>query len=161
MHISDVHEYGTNEEAEAIAKPFLDAPHKKALTSEIEEIVNIQFERLEHYAEEFISQTAADRAEKFLERVLKGDEDAAMALLGNKNDSDRYRSCGYDQGKPWSSVIHGRLFETSGIELRRKIVAAHPELLKSERIADLEAVVEGLTQQTAKLQRQVDEMSNY
>ncbi len=150
MHISDVHDYSP--EPSKAAEEFIAEGRKKQIKGVIEELVNDEFDRLEEYANEFISQTAAARAEKFLERVLKGDEDAAMALLGDKHGGDRYRTLGYNAGKPWASLIHGRVFETDGIDLRKRVVEAHPELLKSERIKDLESVVDGLTQQIRQIE---------
>ena len=154
MHITDVHDY-CPEPTEAV-KEFIAQGRKDKIKSVIEDLVEDEFERLEEYADEYISQTAASRAEKFLERVLKGEEDAAMALLGDKHGGDRYRQLGYDAGKPWASLIHGTLFETGGIRLRRAIVEANADLLRNERIADLESIVDGLTQQVRELTAQLE-----
>lgn len=149
MHISDVHEYSPD--PTEVAKEFIDKGRKEQIKSVVEQLVEDEFDRLEEYADEYISQVAAHRAERFLERVLKGDDDAAMELLGDKRGGSRYRQMGYDDGKPWARLIHGRLFESGGVALRRQIVEAHAELLRNERIADLESVVEGLTQQVREL----------
>ena len=156
MYISDVHDYSEQPLPE-VAQEFLSQGAKKQLKSVIEGIVEEEFDRLREYASEFLSQTAASRAEAFLERVLNGDDDAAMALLGNKLGGDRCKKFGSDEGQPWVHLIHGKLFETGGIALRRKIVEAHPELLRNERIADLESVVDGLTQQVRKLEADLAE----
>lgn len=156
MHISDVHDY-TPEPTEA-AKSFIAQGRKEKIKRELEELVNDEFDRLEEYADEFISQTAARRAEKFLERVLKGDPDAAMALLGDKSGGDRRRLLGTEQGRPWAGLIHGRLFESAGISLRRKLVEAHADLVRNERIADLESIVEGLSAQVRELQAERDRL---
>ena len=156
MHISEVHDYSP--EPTEVAKEFIEAGRKKQIKSVIEELVDDEFDRLEMYANEFISQTAADRAERFLEKVLKGDEDAAMALLGDKSGSSRYRTLGATLGgKPWADLIHGRLFETGAITLRRELVEAHADLIRNERIADLESVVDGLTQQVKSLTHELEE----
>lgn len=154
MHISDVHEYKTAEHDKhsAVTKKFISQGRRKIIQNAIENLVSDEFDRLEDYANEHISDVAAERAERFLERVLNGDNDAAMELLGNHHGSDRYRTGGCDDGKPWANLIHGNLFETSGITLRRKIVEANSDLLKSERIADLESIVEGLSDQVRKLE---------
>ena len=152
-YIPDVHDY--SEEKPEIVKAFLDQRTRKQLSAEIAEIINEEFDRLEEYANESISQTAAGRAEVFIERLLDGDEDAARMLFVNRND--RYRT-GYEEGKPWASLIHGRLFETDGIVLRRRIVEAHSELIRNERIADLESIVEGLTLQIKDLEAQIKRM---
>lgn len=156
MHISDVHDYSPD--PAKVVEDFIAEGRRKQIQSAIEELVNDEFDRLEEYANEFISQTAASRAEKFLEKVLHGDDEAAMSLLGDKPGSDRYKSFGGAVGEPWCHLINGRLFETNGISLRREIVEAHADLLKSERVKDLEAVVDGLSRQVRKLEAEVDRL---
>ena len=151
--IPDLHQYGHDDEPETV-KAFLSDSHKKGIKSEIEQIVDSEFDRLEEYANEFICETAARRAEKFISRVLNGDNDAAKSLIDA--DGGRYRACGHDHGKPWASLIHGSLFETATVVLRRKIVEAHADLLRSQRIADLEATVEGLSIQIRELEADRD-----
>jgi hypothetical protein len=151
MHISDVHDYSP--EPAKVVQEFIDQNRKKQIKGVIEELINDEFDRLQEYANEYISHVAADRAEKFLERVLKGDEEAAKQLIG---DGGRYRSSGYDQGKPWASLIHGRLFETDGIKLRRQVAEAHADLIRNERIADLESIVEGLSNQIREIERDLE-----
>lgn len=155
MHISDVND--CSPEPIPAAEEFIAKGRKKQIKSVIEELVNDEFDRLGEYADTYLSGEAADRAERFLERVLEGDDDAAMALLGSASGGDRHKILGCDEGEPWASLIHGRLFETGGIKLRRQIVEAHPELLKSERIADLESIVEGLSNQVRNLERDLAE----
>lgn len=152
MHIPNVHDYSESDVDPKVAEGFLAENRKKQLADLVSEIVDDEFDRLENYANEYISQIAANRAECFLKKVLEGDEDAAMELLGDARGGQRRRDFGVDDAKPWAELIHGRLFETGEIELRRKIVEAHPDLLRNERIADLESVVEGLSDQVRKLE---------
>ena len=154
MHISDLHDY--NPLPSQQAKDFLSQGSEKNVKRAIEQIIEEEFDRLEQYADEFISQTAASRAENFFKRLMRGDEQAAMALFGNAS-CDRYRNSGCDQGKPWAKLIHGHLFETNGITLRRQIVEAYPELLRNERIADLESIVDGLTRQVRELTARLED----
>ena len=98
-----------------------------------------------------INAEAANRAERLLLKVLKGNEDAAKALFKCGNDGNRRKAYG-PTGRPWAQVIHGHLYQSSAVELRSAIVEAHSELLKDERIKDLEAAVEGLSAQLKKLQ---------
>ena len=154
-YIPDLHKHGDDPVAQTAADPFiLDDFRRKKIKAEIEEIINEEFDRLSEFASSFLSETAADRATKFLLRVLKGDEGAILELMGG--DSTRYHLAGYDKGKPWAQVIHGRIFETTAMKLRREIVEANADLLSNERIKDLESVVEGLQQQIAKLQTELD-----
>ena len=154
MHISELHDYG-NDEAEAKAEEFVTEERKAAIKSELEQLIDDEFVNLKLYAGEHISETAARRAELFLEKVLEGDDKAFAALLGN-TDGDRYRRMGYDAGQPWAHLIHGSLFETGGIKLRRNIVEAFPESLRNERIKDLESIVEGLENQVRKLEADLE-----
>ncbi len=153
MHISDLHDYGSKEEHGDATKPFLNQGQQKAMKREVEDIIDAEFDRLGEYANEYISDVAARRAERFMERVLKGDADAAMALLGER-PGGRVRG-GAEGNKPWAQLIHGILFETEGMKLRRLVVEANIDLIESERIADLESVVEGLSRQIRELEKQI------
>lgn len=155
MHIDELHEYDS--EPADVSGKYLDDDRRKQVKDIVEHLIADEFAKMEESANEYISQIAARRAETFLERVLNGDEDAAIRLLGDKAGSSRYRQLGCDTGKPWAHLIHGNLFETSGIRLRRKIVEAHVDLLRSERIADLESIVDGLTEQVKDLTRKLEE----
>ncbi len=89
--------------------------------------------------------------EQAIESMLKGDESAMRRHLSCQEGSYTGRDRNH-------SVIHGRLFETGAIELRKKIVNAHPELLKSERILDLEDQVKSLVAQVHKLERDCEDL---
>lgn len=161
MHISELHEYGEIPEKEqSLAKEFLSKERKKGIRDEIEQIFSEESDRMEEYASDAISEIAAARAQRFLESVLKGNEDAGKQLLG-AGASSRYRMGGVSAGEPWASLIHGNLFQTTTMKLREEIVKAHADLLKSERINDLESIVEGLTAQVRDLQKQLSESRNY
>lgn len=154
MYISGLHDYEHDEDPKAME--FIALGRKKEIKDEIESLIEDEFDRLEDFASNHISQLAADRAENYLVKVLAGDDDAAMALLGSKNNGDRYKNMGGRDGEPWAHLIRGTLFETRGIEMRRKIVEAHSDLIASERIKDLESIVDGLTQQLKKAQVDLD-----
>lgn len=160
MHISDVHDYSCAqvEEMEQKAKEYLTPEHEKLLSNAFYEVIDAEYNRLEENAAEFLENCAASRAETFLKRVLDGDEKAAMALLGDERGGDRHKQYGYDAGEPWAKMIHGNLFETSGIEMRRQIVEAHPDLIISERIKDLESIVEGLKLQIKKQDQEIERL---
>lgn len=157
MRISEVHDYDDTPH-QALAKEFIEQGRKESIKNEIARLVDDEFDQLELYAAEHISAVAASRAEKFLKRVLNGDEDAAMSLLGDERGVSRRRTNRHDAGEPWPSLIHGSLFETDGIRLRRKVVEANADLIRDERIADLEATVEGLENQVRKLEREREEL---
>jgi hypothetical protein len=153
-YIPDLH--GEVERPEQV-KEFLSAPRKNQIKEVIERVVDDEFDRLEEHADEFISQTAADRAKRFIERVLKGQEEAARALFGTNDNWDRFKPYGADKGEPWAFQSRdGVLFLTNGMEIRQKIVEAHADLLKNERILDLESIVEGLRKQIVDLYEKLE-----
>jgi hypothetical protein len=99
-----------------------------------------------------------DMAEKSVEALLAGD-DAQMR---------RHLTCrqGYWNGREKEhSVIHGRLFEAHCFVLRKQIVDAHADMLKSERILDLESQVSSLVEQNNRQRNEIkrlrDEVLNY
>jgi len=153
MHIPEMHDYASAPHAE-VAKAYLSQGRKKSIQTEIEEILSEEYDRLEAYATDHISEVAAMRAEAYIEALLNGNNDAANKLFDGQ--TDRHKSSGYDEGSPWARLIHGRIFETDGIKLRRKIVEAHTDLLKSERIKDLESIVEGLTKQVRETESELE-----
>lgn len=153
MYISELRK----DEDHKPATEFLTEERRKAMKRAVEEMVDDEFQRLEDYANDYITDVAARRAHDFLEAVLRGDENAATRLIGGTY-ADRYRKGGCDDGKPWASMIHGNLFTTQAVEIRRKIVEAHADLLRNARIADLEAVVDGLQQQIANQDAEIQRL---
>ena len=160
MHISDLHDYSMSETEtqEKKAKEFLTPEHKKLVAQAIYYVMDEQYNKLEDYAGEFLENCAASRAENFFKRVLDGDEKAAMALFGDRQDSDRYKQLGMDEGKPWAHLIRGSLFETNGLKMRRQLVEAHPDLIVSERIKDLDSVVKGLQLQIIEQDKEIERL---
>jgi hypothetical protein len=90
-------------------------------------------------------------AEDAVRAILNGDEE----LMRSNLSCCEYSYTGRDREHP---VIHGKLFETGAIELRKKIVDAYPELLKNERILDLEDQVKNLVSQVNKAEREKNSM---
>lgn len=81
-----------------------------------------------------------DMAARVVTEILEGREDQMIRYLG----SDGYTGRSTERGHP---VIHGTLFEQGALALRKKIVDAHADLIKNERILDLEDQVRSLVQQ--------------
>jgi hypothetical protein len=86
-----------------------------------------------------------------LEAILLGDDELLRRYLG----CPRGGYAGRDKEHP---VIHGKLFETGGIALRKKIVDEHAQVLKDERILDLEDQVASLVKQVNKANEDKDRM---
>jgi hypothetical protein len=78
-------------------------------------------------------------------------EDAVTALLaGNEQRMRAYLNAdpsGWTGRGRDHPVIHGSLFETGAIELRKKIASAHRDLIEQERILDLEDQIASLVKQ--------------
>lgn len=77
-------------------------------------------------------------------------------LNGDVKEFERHLHCqeGYYTGRgSVTNVIHFKLFETGCLELRKRLVNAHPELLKEQRILDLEEQVRSLVDQNNALER--------
>ena len=98
-----------------------------------------------------LAHTVETCAERAIEAVLKGDEDQFRRWL--------YADMrGYTGRERAGEVIHGKLFESSAIQLRRELVDAYPEVLKTERIKDLEAQVAALVETNRKQQAEMDRL---
>ena len=154
MYIPQLHDYSATDTHETVTEPFFKKDRLKRIEDEIQQIIRNEHEVFQEYANQYISDLAAGRAEEFIERVLKGDDEAARVLF--VSESDRYRGSGRDAGEPWASLIHGSVFETDGIQLRRKIVEAHADLIQGERIKDLESIVSGLSKQIKGLESELE-----
>jgi len=94
-------------------------------------------------------------------------------LQGNQGEMVRYLGCdrGYWTGRSdsptvmrereqheWHPVIHGRLFEQGAVKLRRDIANAHADLIKDQRVLDLEDQVASLVAQVNKADQEKNEM---
>jgi hypothetical protein len=123
---------------------------KKQLKSVLDDIESdIDFQMKENIAGN-LSHFVCDMANKVVAALLAGDEKLMR----------QYLSCeeyGY-LGRNHTTVIHGKLFESSPIEIRRKIVEAFPDLLKTERILDLESQVEALVKEVNREKARAEEI---
>lgn len=88
--------------------------------------------------------------------------DAVKALLsGNEDEMRRYLGISphWDGRKSdHIQIIHGRLFETESIRLRREIVTKHADLIANERIKDLEAQLAALLEINRKQAGRIAEL---
>lgn len=100
-------------------------------------------ENLADWLADHVSSTAS----AVVEAILAGNEHELRRRLSLKPDA-------YYDGrdfKPWFSTS-SRLYESGPVELRRKIVEAHRDLITDERIADLEAQLKGLVEKYYKME---------
>lgn len=134
--------------AEVLEQGFTDQA-VAALRKKVSEITNDIETDLDYRLKENMSANLAgwitDMAECAVSELLKGNDERMRSYLSARE--------GYYTGRDRDhQVIHGRLFETGAIELRKQIVDAHAELLKSERVLDLEDQVRSLVSQVNKLE---------
>lgn len=111
-----------------------------------------------------------DMAARAVEQLLAGNEEQMRRYLScdkraedggylsytGRSDGKYFARC--EQPEKWHPVIHGRLFEQGALELRKKIVDAHRDLLVNERILDLEDQVKSLVAQVNKANTEREEM---
>lgn len=126
-------------------------PTQQALKKFFDEF-HAEFEdRVRSYMSYSLAAYVEDMAKAAIEAILYGDEDGMRRALscqqGHWTGRDRNHS-----------VIHGRLFETGAIKLRKQLVEAHVELIKNERILDLEDQVRSLVQQINKAEADRESM---
>lgn len=110
-------------------------------------------EDFQYWVEQDLAENIAYSAMHTVERIMEA------IMSGDENEFKRWvKIDGYNgrDDKPKDVVIHGKLFEYGPIGLRRKMCDAHPEVLKNERILDLEYQLAGAVEQIAKLQREVE-----
>jgi hypothetical protein len=133
---------------------------KKAVRSIADDIESDLMYRVQDDMAANLTDWVAQMAERAVEQMLAGNEDQMRRYLScdKRGPDGQYlcytgRSDGmYAREKPEAChpVIHGRLFEQGALELRKKIVDAHRELLVDERIRDLEDQVKSLVAQVNK-----------
>lgn len=123
---------------------------KKAVSNLTDEIAD----GIEWWIKDDLAGNLADYVEDQANRAIE-----AM-LAGNVEMVRRYLGCstgGYTGRDHKHDVIHGRLFETGGIEARKRLVDAFADLIKDERILDLEsqvaALVERVNEREARIAR--------
>lgn len=110
----------------------------------------------------------ADMAERAVEEMLRGNDDQMRRYLScDKRGADgQYigwtgRSDGYGAARRIEDqhpVIHGRLFDKGAIELRKLVAQANENLIRDERIRDLEDQVKSLVAQVNKANAAKEEM---
>lgn len=94
---------------------------------------------------------AADMAKEIVEEIIAGDEDKLRRLLRCKEGEYTGRD-----GDHFVSDNDGKLYEVHALRMRRRIVDAYPDLLKNERILDLEDQVRGLVKQVTDLRAELE-----
>lgn len=132
---------------------------KKAREIADEMVSSVQYQ-LQDDLVDHLSYHVAEMAGRAVEALLEGNAAEMQRWLGcdrrgYTGRGDGFQSGGRDDRHP---VIHGKLFETGCIALRKKIVAAHRDLIENERILDLEDQVANLVKQVNKANAEKEAM---
>lgn len=113
-------------------------------------------DRMSETIEGFVRQMAG----RIVTAILEGRDDQLKRYLGldgytGRSDfqSPYVRQRDISEAHP---VIHGELFETGAIALRKKIAQAHTDLIQNERILDLEDQVKSLVAQVRKKDAEIE-----
>ena len=123
------------------------------LKKDFDDAATEALDRFEWYIKDDMAANLADYVQQMADRAIEA------LLAGNDDLMRRYLSCektGYNP-RDYPDLVRstGELFEYGGLDLRRKIVEAHAELLKDERVLDLEAQLNAAQQVIGKLNEQV------
>lgn len=146
----------------------------KALTKRVEDITcfiedDIMYRLKDDMAPSLVS-FVGEMARKTVECLLEGNADQMRRYLScekRDNDGQYIGWTGRFNPGTWGTrqhvvdqhpIIHGKLFEQGCIRLRRDIVNAHADLLKDERILDLEDQVRSLVEQVNKANAEKEKM---
>jgi len=157
-------EYEENEERDNLITKFIESnkeQFKKQINSLMSDVFDKHYYWLEENAPLSLSEESVSRAKKLLAAVLEGDNEAAGALFETGHDSRRVNEIFNNAGKPWSEIIRGKMHQTDAITLRQKLCELYPDLLKNERILDLESQVESVTRQLAEANKDLSRMRGY
>ena len=144
---------------ESLAKEITDESLSN-IGKKVRDLSDEMFDHFQYRIQEDLARTLSEYVKGMATRVVE------ELLKGNEREMRRYLECevGYwngrsdgDQGDVlnkkmymWHLVINGKIFECSSIAMRRDIVAAHRDLITSERIKDLEDQVASLVAQVNK-----------
>ena len=137
----------------------------KRINAKVKSAMDEAYEAMESDLREYLAPQILDYAERrvkdILHAILSGDESYFRTLVG----SDEAGYTGRFQVRSWGApqdpadqhrIICGKLSEHNPLALRKKLVEAYPELLKSERILDLEDQVASLVAQNARQARTIE-----
>lgn len=105
-----------------------------------------------------LSSWVVDMAERSLEQMLLGNEDQMRRYLSCEKRAETGEYIGWTGRDRDHPVIHGRLFETGAVQLRKAVAQANEKLILDERILDLQDQVRSLVEQVNKANAQREEM---
>ena len=135
------------------------------VTKKARDLADIIAESVEWSVKDYLAANLAyhvkEMAGRAVNALLEGNEGEMVRWLGCDSRGHNGRSDGYNANRTIDEqhpVIHGKLFDTGSVALRRKIVEAHRDLIAEQRVLDLEDQVKSLVAQNNKLAREREEM---
>ena len=131
----------------AIEKATLEK-FKDGLKSTLDQLIEDHEFWVKEEAGYWLTQHVSDLADRAICSLLEGNEEMMR----------RYIWCqGYTGRDMEHRIRDSKIAEYGGMELRAKIVEAFPELLKNERILDLESHIRSLIEQNQRLETRCQE----
>lgn len=128
---------------------------QKKLTKKAQDLAYDFRDSVEWWIKDELSEQLSGYVQDMTDRAIES------MLAGNEEMFRRYLKCekgGWNGRDGEQHVIHGRLFEANSVELRRKLSEAFPDLLKNERVLDLEAQVAGLVVEVNKREAEIERL---
>jgi len=149
---------------QAMCDSLMDMPNRDSFKKAKAHLLDEMSEAMQYDVIDRMSETiegfVRGMAGNVVEEILEGRDDQMRRYLGLDGYTGRHeenpasgRKKDVSEAHP---VIHGELFEMGAIELRKKMAQAHPDLIKSERITDLEDQVQSLVAQVAKKDLEIE-----
>jgi len=160
---------------DALEKSIAEGVSEQAMTSFTKQIKDLSAEfedslmwSLKDNLAYNLASWVADMAERAVEQMLSGNDDQMRRYLScdKRGPDGQYigwtgRSDGYGadrRSEDQHPVIHGRLFEQGALALRKKVAEANENLIRDERIRDLEDQVKSLVAQVNKANSERENM---
>lgn len=156
--MSDITEAYRSDLSDAL-QDGLDDQAVASLTKKVRSLAEDIVESVEMSIKDNLAQSLSyhvrEMAGRAVNAMLEGNETEMVRWLnGDSTYTGRDRGRAVADNHP---VIHGKLFEYGGMQLRRKIVEAHRDIITSERIADLESQLASVVAQRNIMESERDE----
>jgi|GEM_PF-2821263 len=143
---------------------LMDMPNQDAFKKAKSNLLDELWQDMEYGVIDRMSETiegfVRGMAGRVVEEILEGRDDQMRRYLGLDGYTGRHEeNPAWGRKKDVSEahpVIHGKLFETGAIDLRKKMAQAHADLIQNERITDLEDQVASLVSQVNKKDREIE-----
>lgn len=140
----------TTEAVKGLIETALNDDAMARLVKKMRELQDDLYGYVEYQLKDDLAGNLASLVSQMADNVIE------QLLAGNEEQMRRYLHCdlgGYTgrEGMNRFIMTHGKLNEHSPITLRRQIVEAFPDLIRNERIADLEAQVAALVSEVNKV----------